>query len=295
MLLVTTSHSLILLNPENWQAWRLTANQGLYYGLAQDHQYIYVAARGRLVSSDVPPESERGKIIIYDKSLRKVNELAATFPLRDIHEIAIIDRKLWVTCSFDNKIAILDGDVWSEWFPLGEPLSEPYDKNHFNSIAEFGNEVCVVAHNKGASELYFFDKFTRKQKKVIPLGKAAHNVWLENGSFYTCSSAEGMIRSSSGESINVGGFPRGIVTDDKYNYLGISEVAERKDRDFTDGCVKVFNKSWEEQLNIILQGEGLILDLMQVDFPVAKCRFTNWLKTLKWKKLKPLITVIQEQ
>lgn len=286
MLLITTSHSVIILDTEDFRAWRVAHRDGLYYGVAKKDEYLYVAARGRMVSSNIPPKEERGKIIVFDKWLRKVDELSAPFPLRDMHQITWVNDCLWVTCSYDNKIAIYDGENWEEWYPLGKPLSEPYDINHFNSISAFGDDVCIVAHNKGDSELYFFDIKTREQKKVFPLGVAAHNVWMDGSSIFTCSSGEGKVVGSDGAIIPVGGFPRGIIFKDKRIYLGISELAERNERDFTDGCLKVYNNTWDELNTIHLPGEGLVLDIMEFDISNINSFILKFNKMFRWKKIK---------
>jgi hypothetical protein len=121
LLLLTTSQSLLLLDTDSGLATRLDSGRGLYYGLARDGDHLYVAARNRLVSSDVPAADERGEILIFDRRLQPCGSLRAPFPLRDLHEIAWHGGKLWATASHDNLVAVYDGSGWQQWYPLGEP------------------------------------------------------------------------------------------------------------------------------------------------------------------------------
>lgn len=260
-LLVTTSVSFLKVNIKTYEVSVIHRGYGLYYGITKAKNYYMVAARRRMVSSDIPMDAERGVILLFNNKLEKVDEIEAPFPLRDMHEIKWFDNKLWVTCSYDNMIAILEGKNWKRWYPLGEPIEEPFDKNHFNSFYFQVNSIWILAHNKGDSELLEFDLKTLELKSKISLGKQAHNIWKDGEVFYTCSSAESKLVGTNGWELFTNGFPRGIAFSKKKIFVGVSEFEERKKRDYTTGKILIFKRDWELEKVLSIENEGLILDL----------------------------------
>ncbi len=250
------------LNTKSGRVRRIHQGDGLYYGLAASDSSIYVAARKRMVSSDTPAEEERGEILVFDLDLNLKERLQAPFPLRDLHQIAWHDEMLWVTCSYDNMVAIWDGKEWQQWYPLGETPDSSRDVHHYNSLFFEGDLVWVLAHNRGPSELLAYSLQNRNLVKRIELGNQAHNIWHEQGQLFTCSSGSGKILGDFGFELETGGFPRGCAFDGELRYVGISELAEKKDRDLTTGRVLVYDKAWKFVNEINLPGEGLVLDLL---------------------------------
>ncbi len=266
MLLVTTSHSLLKIDPASGAVHPVHRGQGLYFGIATDGERHFVAARRRMVSSDVSPHEEQGRILVFDRALRLQDELAAPFPLRDMHEILWHAGKLWITCSFDNMVAIYEPATgrWEAWHPLGPTPQAPYDVNHLNSLAVVDGRMCIVAHNFGASELLRFDIETRTLLSREPFGMQSHNIReLDDGTLLTCSSGEGALIGSNGWRVDVGGFTRGILLREEEIYVGISEIAERQDRDLTTGRIAVFDREWRRLRTLELPGEGLLLDIQE--------------------------------
>jgi hypothetical protein len=117
----------------------------------------------------------------------------------------------------------------------------------------------------GASEMLRFDAHTRQIAESILLGNQAHNLWRENGHLYTCSSGEGLIVGTDGFRLDIGGFPRGVAFEGNYRCVGVSELAERGDRDLTTGRILIFNKDWKLLKKIFIENEGLILDLKSIN------------------------------
>lgn len=261
-LLLTTSQSFLLIDTDSGVLHPLDRGHGLYYGIARHGERIYVAARNRLVSSGVPQREERGEILMFDQALQPCGALRAPFPLRDLHEIAWHGGKLWAACSFDNMIALFDGANWERWFPFGAPHGEPSDINHFNSFMFENDKAWVLAHNRGASELLAFSLQTRALVERVAIGQCGHNIWREDGQLFTCSSAEGKLLGGRGFMLETGGFPRGVAHDGDTRCVGISELAERQDRDLTAGKLLIFDRNWQLHKEIALPGEGLILDLL---------------------------------
>ena len=263
MLVVSTSHSLLLVDPASGEFTPIHRGNGLYYGIANHDGRWYVAARGRTPSSDSPGEEERGRILVFDADWRLVEAILAPFPLRDMHEILAHDGRLWITCSYDNMIAILDlrRAQWERWYPLGETPSPPYDLNHINSLAVSGDDMLVIAHNRGKSELLRFNQASRHLLARSPFGIQSHNIREDDGRLITCSSGDGTLVDAGEWRLEVGGFPRGLLLSDRLRYVGISTIAERHERDFTDGQIAVFDEDWHLMHTITLPREGLVLDI----------------------------------
>jgi hypothetical protein len=266
-LLVTTSHSLLRIDPDSEAVTPVHRGLGLYFGIATDGDVHFVAARGRMVSSELPAEEERGRILVFDRDLRLAGEIAAPFALRDMHEILWHEGKLWITCSHDNMVAIhtpATGE-WERWHPLGETPQPPYDVNHLNSFAVVDGAMCMIAHNFGASELLRFDIASRTLQSRMPFGMQSHNIrGTGSGTLMTCSSAEGTLVGSDGWRLETGGFPRGLLLGARENYIGISEILEREERDLSTGRIMVFDREWRPLRTIVLPGEGLVLDIQEL-------------------------------
>lgn len=264
--LITTSRSVIVLDGISATGTRISTGQGLYYGITRDLNYIYVAARNRLVSSTTPSSEERGEILVLDHCLKHVNSLSAPFPMRDLHQILAHEGKLWATCAFDNMIAVFDGQEWRQWFPSGQAEKLPADVNHFNSLSVIENNLCLVAHNWGPSMLMLFDLPKLRPIRTIELGLCTHNAWMDREELMICSSDDSCILGINGTRVETGGFPRGIACFNDEVYVGVSERAERSERDFSNASILAFDRQWQRLRTIELPHEGMVLDLMPVDF-----------------------------
>jgi hypothetical protein len=265
-LAVTTSYSLLCVDVKTGEFSPMHRGGGLYYGITCNHLGFMVGARSRMVSSEELAEHEQGAILFFGKDLENSSRIQpADFPMRDIHEICWIDGRLWVTCSYDNMVAIWDGYAWERWYPLGRTAAEPWDRNHFNSFMFEGEWMWLVAHNMGPSEILKFHRRSRQLVSRMPLGNQSHNLWRENGHLYTCSSGEGAIVGTDGFRLDTGGFPRGVAFGQGFRCVGISELAERKVRDLTTARIAVFDDQWGRISEITLPNEGLILDIKILD------------------------------
>jgi len=265
MLLVTTSHSLGLLEPQTGNFQRIETGHGLYYGMAIRQGLLYVAARNRLVSDTSPKSDERGHIRVFDAQLHHIDTLTAPFPLRDIHQIAWIGNDLYVTCSHDNMVAIYTPPRgWIAWYPLGEPDTQERDINHFNSLKHISrNRLAILAHNlHRPSEIHLYSLPDRKHINSVLMGHQAHNIDCYRGRIFTCSSAEGCLVDRRGELVHTGGFPRGIAQERGLWYVGVSQLAERAQRDMSTGEVQVYNRHWRLLATHKLPEEGLILEIL---------------------------------
>jgi len=260
--LATTSRSFLRVDALTGAVEVLHRGAGLYYGIAAWCGQVFVAARRRMVSSDAPAETEAGAILVFDRQLRHVGTLEAPFALRDLHGIAFDDDGvLWATCSYDDLVARWDGRQWIRWHPLGEPVGEPRDVHHFNSLSFDNGLVWVLAHNRGPSELMGFDRRSLALRSRVELGDQAHDIWREGGRLHTCSSADGRVVGEGGFEVPTGQFPRGYLRAGGLRLVGLSELAERHERDFTTAAIRRYDEGWTMQGEIRLPGEGLLLAL----------------------------------
>jgi hypothetical protein len=279
-LLATTARSLILLEGRTGKGWRVDTGREHYYGIARGFGGYCVGVRCRSNASAVPKQDERGRILVFDAGLRLQGEIAPAFPLRDIHQVLAHQGLLWVACSFDDMVAVYDGRRWGEWFPLGAPAAEPRDAHPFHSLSGFGDRLCVVAHNWGAttgkaSELFFFRLPGRELDATVTLGNQAHNAWMQDGELMTCSSGEGLLLGVNGSRVATGGFPRGVCNAGGETYVGITEFAPRPERDDSRGWIAAFGPRWVRRRTIFLEGEGMVTDLLAVPGAEAEAMLRN--------------------
>jgi hypothetical protein len=265
-LIVTTSFALLSIDLVTKAINRIHEGKGLYYGVAQQPDgTLIVAARRRMISSGAPIEEERGCLLRFDVNANLKQIIEAPFPLRDLHGILLLEREIWATCSFDNFIAIFDGENWSRWNPLDDDVGAASDIHHYNTIISHADQIGLVAHNHGESEYLFFDRQDLSLRFRDRLGRLAHNLWLENDQWFTCSSNEGAIVGSCGFRKEIGGFIRGYAQlDDGRRIVGINESAERAERDWTRSKLMIFNSDWTKSDEISLGDNGMVLDIIEI-------------------------------
>jgi len=263
--LVSTSQHILLVDTYEQAVYLIHSGKGLYYGLCLHDSRVVAACRNRLPGADDGERmNERGSLLFFDEGLSIKTEVLAPFPLRDLHGIASLDYRVWVTCAFDNFVAIFDPatEDWQKWYP--DPLARDRDVHHFNTIAEFGGQVGLLAHNWGESQIFFFNYPSLDLDVVRPLGVQAHNIFWIDSCLATCSSAEGRLVAESGWEVRTGGFPRGFAAADGIQLVGISLNVPRESRNVADGLVRVFDINWQFQADYLLQGVGMILDILPV-------------------------------
>ena len=76
---------------------------------------------------------------------------------------------------------------------------------------------------------------------------------------FAFAKARGM--GDAGFALSTGGFPRGVTRLGQHTAVGISQLAERQQRDLTDGQVHIYDEHWQLQQQWTLPGEGLVLDI----------------------------------
>lgn len=250
--------------------FRVHSGNGLYYGLAQDNRHVYISCRNQTKGPQdaAVRAQEAGSILVLDAaSLLPTGELSPEFALRDVHGIACFDGKLWVTCSFDNMVAVYDltARLWTKWYPAIDLEARGRDVNHFNTIVPNGNRICLLAHNNGRSHLLFYDRSALELCSALELGYQAHDIFAAGGGVATCSSSEGVLVGNTGWRLRTGAFPRGVACDKEGALIGISQVAHRSIRHETSSIVRRFTPDWHHTADYLLPDVGMILAIHRLD------------------------------
>jgi len=275
-LLISCSQSVLRLTPAHLSHCDvIAAGQGLYYGLARSiSDTVWVAARHALVSESKPAEMEQGSLLelTADNSIAP-RQLKPIPPLRDLHGIALFKGALWATSSFDDVIGIhnLRTRAWVWWQPCPLALDAPKDRFHFNTLFCEEETVWVLAHRHGPSWLMAFPVQaalagkTVAPTKTLKLGHQAHNIWRQaDGELCTCSSIEGKLVGEHGWQLHTGGFPRGVAKVPGGWVVGVSELKERKERDFSDARLLLYDDAWQQTTEVILPKVGMVLDILPI-------------------------------
>lgn len=263
LFLISTTHELLLLDLEADQFYRVDTGRGIYYGICHSQDAVYAVCRHgvRGPDDDSARAREAGGLLRFDSCLRFQEELQPEFPMRDVHGMALIDDQLWITCSYDNLVAIYDlrTKTWRQWYPAADLTARGRDINHFNTIAMLDGRLCLVAHNFGQSHLLFYTYPELHLDSSIALGVQAHDVFNIDRQLATCSSAEGSLISIDGSRIRTGGFPRGVCMTEDAILLGVSMRAERSRRHAVSSVLRCYGPDWRFQSDYVLEGAGMVL------------------------------------
>jgi hypothetical protein len=267
--LVSTTNYLLAVEPESHKLWRIHSGGGLYYGLARGANGLLYAARRNCVIGPTDPgarSSEEGSILVFDRDFKQCDELRPKFALRDVHGIAYLDGRLWVTCSYDNMVAIYDTKArdWDRWYPAPNPAHRDSDIHHFNTIRFIDGRVYLIAHNFGPSLLLSYHYPSLQLESTTPLGLTSHDLFLFENAFATCSSGEGVIVNTSGDRLRTGSFPRGLAMTPEGNLLGMSMSTPRDKRPLQDGILRWYSSGWQFRTDFVLPRVGMVLDILSL-------------------------------
>ena len=265
--LVSTNHHILLIDTDRRTAYQVHSGRGLYYGLCLYENGLIAACRNAVQSRDESARMrERGSLLFFNDQLELIGEAQPPFPLRDVHGIACFDGLVWITCSFDNLVAIFDLEArtWRKWYPSGDPAARGRDVHHLNTIVKVADRLLLLAHNMGPSHILTYCYPSLELESVRQLGFCAHNIFFVEGSLATCSSNEGLLVSESGWRLRTGRFPRGLATAGGITLLGLSGHARHDERSTLDGVVRVFDGKWVFQADYVLPSVGMVLDALPI-------------------------------
>jgi hypothetical protein len=157
---------------------------------------------------------------------------------------------------------------------------------HFNSLLQTADELFLLAHNYGPSEVFVFAADTLAFRRSFPLGNQAHNLWFEGDRLLVCSSGDHAIVSEGCTLARTGHFPRGVVATSQGQYVGISTYSKaRETRALNDSYIAHFDPEWRFTKCYRLVGEGLVYDIRcpgWADASHPQCRGG----TLDWKNIQ---------
>jgi hypothetical protein len=258
--IITTSHSVLILDLETRELTSVHRGMGLYYGVTNHKGAIVVASRRRQVEQGRGPQDDRGCLIALEGKTPQVIE--PNCEMRDLHDILSVGEDLWCICSFNNAICAVNDHGFQFHYPLGRPTEPPYDRNHLNTLVRRDDSVFVVAHNWGASEVFMLNPAAMTIVASWQIGIEAHNVWFDGDELRVFSSAEGCIVGLDGFKLQVGDFPRGYASDGNIRLIGINPSVSRDQRGRASPRLKILDHGYAEIGHIELPQEGMVLDIM---------------------------------
>jgi len=234
-LLICTINGLIFLNKK--QSKLLL--KGSFYGLTKIKNRWFVFERiiekygytGRLLSFKI----EKGKL--------KECKIEFTNLDDDIHQIDFYKNILYLTDTKNNRLLrfqIEDEKIvkpLKPFYPLGDldhgVKSENY--GHINSVLIQNSQIILICHNqtqktKKLSEVLILSMDGELLKKINTKNSCAHNYMILNGDELICDSIAKGLRVDNTNLIKLGKFTRGLCNDQKYLYVGGSQIAGRENR-----------------------------------------------------------------
>jgi len=253
---------------------RSSGYESLYYGISWDRDYMYLGRRDLI--------SGANSIEVLDLDLAYKDTLLQGHPaLKDTHQIIVHDGTLWVTSCGNNAVVKLDPTKPREWNQMAVWYpTERYgdDYNHFNSIWFDDHKIYLIAHNKGASQLYVFEEGPDPQLvEITNMGMGAHNVAKSGGEVITFSSGDGYILTHTGRVINLhrNNYPRGVAIGDGFSIIGLSEhCTDRGVRHMERrGAVQLYTHTGAQKIvggthvKTIEMWKGMIFEVRGLDFP----------------------------
>lgn len=262
MLIFTSTLAVWALDPDTGDCWQIDSGKGVYYGISFTEDRLFIGARQAAYGSD--QSVQQNVILVYDRALRLKNVLAPRgAPIRDLHQILVAGRSLYVTSTYDDTIAILDlsDRRWTEWRPLPARAGAP-DEYHVNSLLAAG-ESLWLAGKRPKPWVAEFDRAGRQLKRQMRLGRGTHNVWLDDGVPGVCSSDEGALVWQDGRRrmISDGAWTRGYCRLGDRIFVGLSEVNSRENRAQSDCCLVELDADHAPVRAWHLPGWGMLHDV----------------------------------
>jgi hypothetical protein len=252
----------------------LKVNGGDYYGVSWSNNALYYC------QSNIDPMLYRIEEDYYKYRVATLQQwgspTALVMPgvLSQPHQMLVADDKLYIANTGMNSIFVYDlkSGQSNEVYPTHHRCDmSAADKtgNHFNSITVHNNHVYLVAHNNGrASEVYKLDASSLEVVDVYRTSALwAHNLWVNVDQLVICDSKHSCLRDAITDSIiwhaeedNV--IARGLAVNDKYIYIGRSEMGDRRTRRISNGGYWIVDRHTMTTVACILhKGIGCVNEL----------------------------------
>ncbi|MGL4555436.1 MAG: hypothetical protein ACRC33_30070, partial [Gemmataceae bacterium] len=159
---------------------------------------------------------------------------------------------------------------------------------HLNSVHLAGGRLYVLAHNfrRGSRVAELTWPGLELVRWIETEAHQAHNLWMQpDGTLLTCNSLEGtlidavtgrVMWKAQGET----GMTRGLACAGGKVFVGMSKLAQRKDRLITDGGVWVLDRATWKQIDFLpLRGAGNVKEIRIIDEP-DECHHGHPLKNV---------------
>lgn len=246
--------------------------EGKFYGITRYRGCWYAFERQRW----------HGRIIRF--SLDGEWEVAIWGLSRGIHQIDILDDRLVVVDTYENRVLLFDSpaelrNVW--WKSCNPVVSYPdgvlqrgrgsHNYHHFNSIFADDEAVYLLAHNETlktnrSSEVWRLDRELTTPISVTQLNASnAHNVYVHQQSLLCCASMEGTLRLDDVDVFTTQCFTRGLSVSTDMIIVGGSDVSrDRVRRAQTDGYIWTLTPGFQMLECMTIKG-GPVQEIRRID------------------------------
>lgn len=261
--LVATTTALIIVDTDRLSGWTLNAADGVFYGVATDGEQLFAVARQAPYGQDLAGRQSQNNVIVrYSTDLRRSELPRPDRALKDAHQCAYFDGRLWVMNTADNAVSIWRNGRWTEWRPFGDTRSEENpDTHHLNSLAADDRHIALIANKGGTGTVYLFDRYLLTPAGDIDIGGGAHTVWKEIGVWQVMASKDGEVRDGTSAPRMIAPYLRGYACDGTLRACGISETNAREDRASSTARLAIYDMDWGHQGTIEIPGVGMVHDL----------------------------------
>lgn len=231
------------------------------FGLSWDYDYGYVSVTYSDRESDV--------IYRFDKNFN-FEEISISEKLKDVHQLLVVDKDLYIINTFYNKILKLNLDNFKlerkKWRGKEPPV-------HLNSIWYNNNKFYVVEHRMNNSKILITNNELEQLKEISGL-RHVHNVYIENNKLFCSSSIETslvIIDPMSGKILekkrlkelhdNVK-YLRGFARSENNWLIGFSKYDKREKRPRSaHGSVVILDNNFKTINHLSIPGKGQIHEI----------------------------------
>jgi len=200
--------------------------------------------------------------------------------LGDIHDVRIIDGKLYVVSTGTNEVIIvgMDGSLSKSWKMEGYG-----DSCHLNCLDLWDGRLVATAFGKFKTYRGYKGRTSGsgvlldvKTKEILQEGYSAPHTPRrdEKGGIFVCDSRVGDVDYRfNGEKRKIsfpGTFPRGLAFTKDLLYVGLSSLRHRKDLTFNNelarsGQLAIVDRNTFETLNVVPLPQAEIYDILILD------------------------------
>ncbi len=196
-------------------------------------------------------------------------ELTRVGPM--VHQVRAFEDSLYVTDTLNNRLVQYrlhsDGLREVRCFLPGGWLSST--DVWMNSITEHEGKFYVMYHNQTQksgrkSQIVVLDHRLQLLDTIQTIAGSAHNIAFPRGELTYCDSDNGVVVCGD-RRLTVGDYPRGLVVEDGFLLVGLSEIVPRERRAKTNGKVVALDlESGHVVGKLTILGSGSIRELARI-------------------------------